>query len=338
MIFGFLISILIPFSHGAENKTPWPIHLNNKTTYLGNTEVQFQNYYEEWINYFHSGCDLVAPLGTKVKSPVSGRIEAGFNIHKINEKSRALDSVWVPYHKADLKKEDPYTFGIAVTRDDGTRFEMVHIDPKTVSKEIFAAAKTNQEVKAGTIVGQVIHLPQLMFNRPYNHVHYTIFRKDGVIANCLDFSEPVEDKVAPTIAAVYAVDKNGQAKVIASQSQVVGSDLSAIVIDTFDKMNSKLLPLQTPYIELKVAGKTLWKWDFTKTLDMTSAGGSLDVNRLVEKEVKLNSGEIIKSDGSFSNRKFLIRIPIEKAISGPVENIVRDVAGNESKFNFNLKL
>lgn len=324
-------------SFGKEIKTPWPIQLNNKTTYVGSTEVQFQNYYEEWVNYFHSGCDLVAPLGTTVRVPANGRVQAGFNVHKINNQSRALDSVWIPYHAADLKKEDPYTFGIAITRDDGIRFEMVHIDPKTVPEEIFAAAKSNQEVKSGTIVGQVIHLPQLMLNRPYNHVHYTILRKDGVILNCVDFSEPVEDTVAPTIEAVYAVNKNGQAKLITAQSEVSGMDLSAIVIDTFDKMHSELLPLQPPYIELKSMGKPAWKWDFTKALDMNSAGFSLDVNRLIEKELMLGSGETIKSDGSFLNRKFLIRIPIEKVISGPVEIVVRDVAKNESKFSFKLK-
>lgn len=202
----FLFTCLFT-SHNSLEATELRIYEQEVPIKVGAHFYDYQNYHN--IAYFHGGLDLVAPAGTKVYTPIEGRVEV--LDYTINA---TLNPPSFVYKRKPFKKgtiSNTRYLEVAITNETRQETWMFrHINPSSIPDEIFTAAENNTIVKAGTKIGKVAAWiqPVLPEKPNYDHIHLEILDFDQNYINPGLHLNLGKDFYPPTIKELYVLDTN----------------------------------------------------------------------------------------------------------------------------------
>lgn len=265
-----------------------------------NTISSFQTYGHK--PGFHHGLDIAAAALSEAYAPVSGKLSARY---------------YYPPHPSD------YTFEISITQDDGSRWELHHIDKSTIPAEILGRAERNDNIEAGTYLGKIFDASAYGL-QPHLHINLI---KNGFYHEPLKVLPRPEDRTPPVIAKVYHVS-NGQAEEIGgSVPAQIGMD-GFLVVEMYDPAtDGKRLPVH----RFEVAderGRILYGFDFSKLPYEDFLRGPDEIYHVPP--FRLPSGENTKTTADV----FYYRVPAEKLVPsrpGPKIQLkleARDLSGH----------
>jgi hypothetical protein len=298
----------------------WPVQFVDAARNIAQNYVNFQQYGGD-LPYYHKGCDLRSPPNSIVKAPVTGVLEGGYYSYTDNPDGSEIKH-WIPWN--GKTHSDPY-FELAVVTPDGYRFEMHHVDSMNLPKEtIQALNKGNVVVQEGTAIGTVIP-----WGRDYDHIHYNIFRQDGVIVNPEAYTVSPADHIAPKIQAVYGVRADGSVIEIINGGTV--GPLQQIIVATTETRDNSIYVQTPPYIGIQFQTREMFAWDFRKVLLGPDAKWP-DIRQVFVARFKTPNGKVLTTSGQYGQGLFLMRLPVPAA-RGPFVIAVSDTAGNTTKFS-----
>jgi hypothetical protein len=150
----------------------WPFELPYAKSRIGNNFVQFQPYDKPG---YHMGDDMLLEPGSWALAPVDGLVEAGHYAYTDLPNGDRIKQ-WIAWPGTG---DDNY-FEVAVIDSNGTRFELHHVDRRSMPNEVIAALKKSGSVKAGQRLGKVVPWPTRFH---YVHVHLNVFSSMGVAIN-----------------------------------------------------------------------------------------------------------------------------------------------------------
>lgn len=298
----------------------WPVQFVDATRNIAQNYVNFQQYGLA-LPYYHKGCDLRSPPNSPVKAPVTGVLEGGYYSYT-DHPDGSETKQWIPWN--GKVHNDPY-FELAVITADGYRFELHHVDSMNLPKEtIQALNKGNVVVQEGTVIGTV-----LPWGGDYDHIHYNIFRQDGVIVNPEAYTVSPPDHVAPKIQAAYGVRTDGSVVELVNGGTV--GPLQQIIVATTETRDNSIYVQTPPFIGIQFQTRELFAWDFRKVLLGPDAKWP-DIRQVFVSKFKTPNGKFLYTTGQYGKGLFLMRL-IVPATHGPFVIAVSDTAGNTTKFS-----
>ncbi|MAV90677.1 MAG: hypothetical protein CL676_04605 [Bdellovibrionaceae bacterium] len=312
----------------SQHQLNWPIQFENGLNSVGNLMAQFQSY-GPFSSYFHGGCDLVARRGESLIAPISGKIEAGYYSYS-DIGDGYMQKYWIPLFESEGHSVQKEYFEVALTDQNGFRFEFHHVDRDSLTPEILSHIKANDFISAGTILGQVIDWGYFMNGSPYNHIHYNIVSPNGYNFNCQWYSAKILDTVSPMIASVYAVVENNVIEV--SNNERLSQRPSEFILDIFDRKDRNPFILQPHFVEYRPQSGKTFTWDFRKGL-FNEDGSKPKIFDLFVRSLRGPNGEILRTAGNYNEFQFYVRIPVEEKDRGPFTLTVMDSAGNQTHFS-----
>lgn len=302
---------------------------------IGGIMHQLQDYTDP--DYYHAGIDIRTQIHEIVKSPVSGRIEAGYYAYA-DEPNGKTTKYFLSYEDVLSGKGKPpwgeRYFEIAVIDDHGYRFEFHHIDASTLSPELIEKVLTQGRVHQGDEIGKIIRWPEKLASLSYHHLHYNIISPEGVLVNPLFLSEKVDDRTPPAISFVHSVKEKACSRQGLPVLDKIENETSGfIVVEAKDFIKGRYYP--NPPARLKATFKdSVFEWDFTRTLTDIKTGLLPDLREYYVQRY-CNTKEI-PGRASMSFR-FFIRVPVPLLYNGPVHLEVSDVYGNTSSKTVDIK-
>lgn len=298
----------------------WPVQFVDAARTIAQNYVNFQQYGFA-LPYYHKGCDLRSPAHSVVRAPVTGILEGGYYSYTDNPDGSEIKH-WIPW--SGKPHNDPY-FELAVVTADGYRFEMHHIDSMNLPKEtIQALNKDNVVVQEGTVIGTVIP-----WSNDYDHIHYNIFRQDGVVVNPEAYTVSPPDHAAPKIHGVYGVRADGSVIELVNGGTV--GPLQQIIVATTETRDHNIYVQTPPYIGIQFQTRQLFAWDFRKVL-LGPDQKWPDIRQVFVAKLKTPSGKTLSTTGQYGKGLFLMRLMVPTA-RGPFVIAVADTAGNTAKFS-----
>lgn len=305
------IADTLPLAHAL----PWPTDFQDAAHTVANSMAQYQPFDDP--AYFHGGCDLRTKAGAETRAPIAGKLEAGHYGYVTN-----ADGSMTKYWKPWPEHGDEIYFEVAVVGDDGTRYELHHINRSTLPAAIVKMLNAGGgRVEAGTPLGYVIYWP----GGDYHHTHYNIVLPSGVRVNP-EFASPlVPDALAPEILNAFAVAADGRALAFGNGSFRVAP--KEFVVKVVDRLDQSVYEHPPAFARLKFASGEETAWDFRTTL--TAPGGKFPplTNFFMEK-LRGPDGRWEYTEGGYGTGHSLIRLAVPAGARGPFEIEMADLAGN----------
>lgn len=305
---------------------PWPVQFQDPSHTIAQNYVNFQDYGDG--AYFHKGCDLRTHQSADVRAPVTGILEAGYYGYD-TKPDGSQTKFWTPWK--GVPHNDPY-FELALVTQDGYRFELHHVDSMNLPQTTLdALAKGGVVIPQGQVIGKVI--PWGGSGDVYNHIHYNIYRQDGVIMNPEFYSEAVADHVAPKIHGVFGIKTDGSVLPL-GQGGVIQDELQEIVVAATENRDNDVY-IQTPVfagIVFENGSRTVW--DFHDSIT-TPDGRWPDLREVFRPQIKLPGGKKLITFGQYGKGMFLFRLKVDSG-RGKFEIRVADTATNFSSFKGTL--
>lgn len=298
----------------------WPVEFVDSAKTIAQNYVNYQQYGFA-LPYFHKGCDLRSPPNSVVKAPITGVLEGGYYSYTDNDDGSETKH-WIPWNGS--AHSDPY-FELAIVTADGYRFELHHVNSTNLPKEtIQALNKGNVVIPAGTVIGTV-----LPWGGDYDHIHYNIYRQDGVLVNPEAYTIAPPDHVAPKIYGVYGIRADGS--VIELSEGATVAPLQQIIVATTESRDSNVYVQTPPFIGIQFQSRELFAWDFRKVL-LGPDNKWPDIRQVFVSKLKTPNGKVLSTSGSYGKGLFLMRLLVPQA-HGPFTIAVSDTAGNTAKFS-----
>ncbi len=309
-----------------ERGAPWPVTFKSQAASIAQNYVQYQNYGTG--QYYHGGCDLRAEPYSEMRAPVSGKLEAGYYGYKTE--SDGSDTKW--WKAWDGKPTDSLYFEVAVVTDTGYRYEMHHVNPKTLPGDIVSLLNAgiknpgSVRVEAGRLLAYVSK-----WSSEYDHVHYNIVRADGVRMNPEQFSVEVTDTQAPKILETYAIDSKGKGVPLVEGASVPKTSNELVVLTTESRDGNQYV--QTPtYLSVVFESGEASGWDF-RTWLADANGKWVDIRNFFIPSLRTTTRKTVSTYGNYGEGQFLIRLPLPLNATGRFQLIVGDTAGNQTVMN-----
>jgi hypothetical protein len=316
----------------ASAELPFPIEFLLESDQLGAVIHQFQ----DWTTpaYFHAGLDIRALENQEIFSPVFGNLEAGYYSY-VDESDGRSTKYFLPLKDVlNGQKAPPWGelyFEVAVIDRNGYRFEMHHVDPKSLGPELTKKILNHEAVAPGEFLGRLIAWPRRLAGLDFHHLHYNIVSPQGVYLNPLALSEKVADLKPPEIVNVYATS-NGRC----GSSAPVLTPLSDntplptqkfIVIETLDKINDGRFPQTPAKISASFVGNKKFTWDFSQAL-LTEEGVLPNIGKMYLYYLCDEKGFVQVASRSL---RFYIKIPVPENYKGPIHLKVSDQFENHTE-------
>ncbi len=302
----------------------WPVKFEDESHTIGQNFLQYQDYGDR--PYIHGGCDLRALGDSDVRAPISGILEGGFYGYATNENG-SLEKYWKPWD--GTPKRDPY-FELAVVSNDGTRYELHHIDSEKLPQAtIDALNNRGSRVVAGAILGKV---NGWAFDyQKYPHVHYNIIRNDGVRINPEALSSPLSKNSSPEIERVYVPTNNGQLKSFQDGDFVeIGTEYIVLVAnDRYDKNVYVNPPVRA---EIYYQNGDVSGYNFSQFL-LDPKNLFPDIRNVFIKSIVTPDQGEITTRGNWGRGPFVMKIPIISNHKGSFAIVVSDSFGREVRKN-----
>jgi len=291
----------------------WPVRFQDAAHTLGNVMAQFQPFGDP---YYHGGDDLRVDAGADILAPVEGKLEAGHYSYAAHPDG-SLEKFW----KAWPEDGDPTYFEVAVTADDGIRYEFHHVDRGTLPAEIVAKLDAGGGRAAkGELLGHAIEFPLA----GYNHVHYNVVLPNGTRVNPEYASALLPDHLAPTILHAFAVSPSGDARDFGGGT--VAAPVAEFVLHVVDKQDDNVYEHPPAYALLRFDSGAQTLWDFRQTL--TGASGAFPpLWDFFLESISTPAGSFA-TEGGYGTGASLVRLKVPDGARGGFTIEVGDVAGN----------
>lgn len=299
LIFAAILVSLICFNNGVKaGEVEWP--MPGQEAVLMNTISTLQFYGPK--AGFHHGLDLVAPAGTRVVAPVSGKIETGY------------------YYK---RKSD-YTYEIAITTANGERWELHHIDPDSIPEEVEQIAKNQGEIQAGAFLAEIYDASEIGIEP---HLHINVVSAEGMYQNPLIHLQSIGDNASPTIANTWLAQKIND-KYVETKNRSAG--VYYLIIDAFDMAPGAYARQSLYKMKVTQGDESIFEFVFDKLPHASFLEGVDDIYFL--SDLKTLDGNIVRSRVK-DDRKFLYAIKTQIPERGVtrIEIEVEDFYGNSKK-------
>jgi hypothetical protein len=299
----------------AAHSLAWPVAFEDAQHTIGNSMVEFQPF---GAPYYHGGCDLRTKAGEEIHAPVSGKLEAGHYGYDTNPDG-SMTKYWMPWPQSG----DATYFEVAVVADDGTRYELHHVDRSTLPDDIVAQLNTGGgRVTAGRLLGHVLEWPDGV----YHHTHYNIVLPSGVRVNPEYASPLLPDSKAPEVLGLYALAGSSVADF--GDGAIRGA-VSEFVVDVVDHQDNNVYDHPPVFARLKFANGQETVWDFRVTL--TGPDGKFPPLWNFFLESLRAPGGSRETEGGYGTGHSLVRLAVPKGASGPFTIELADIAGNTTR-------
>lgn len=296
----------------APHSLAWPVTFQDGAHTIGNSMVEFQPF---GAPYYHGGCDLRTHAQETIHAPVSGRLEAGHYGYDTNADG-SMTKYWMPWPQ----RGDATYFEVAVVADDGTRYELHHVDRATLPAEIVAMLNAGgARVSAGTTLGHVLDWP----DGEYHHTHYNIVLPSGTRVNPEYASTLLADTRAPEILGLYALT-NGLAKDFGNG--YFAKAPAEFVVDAVDHQDGNVYDHPPAFVRLRFDNGPETTWDFRATL--TDGRGAFPPLWNFFLESLRGPNGFRETEGGYGTGHSLIRLRVPTGASGPFTIELADIAGN----------
>lgn len=320
-----------PAPKAAEKSLParntlWPVTFKSTAHSIAQNYVQHQNYGDG--QYYHGGCDLRAEPRSWAVAPISGTLEAGYYGYETQIDGQDV-KWWKPWNGRPTAS---LYFEVAVTDENGFRYELHHVDPLTLPANVVQLLNeslrtgTPARVEAGMRLALVSKWPT-----EYDHVHYNIVRSDGVRVNPEFVSQTIPeitDTVAPHLIGVFAITGSGRTLDVAENSRLP-RDTVELVVATTETRNGNAYVQTPPFFELAFASGEKSGWDFRQWLGDAS-GAWIDIRRVFLNEIRTPTQGRLRNSGNYGEGQFLVRIPVPSRAHGAFTLTVGDTVGNSA--------
>ncbi len=306
----------------AEHSLNWPVQFQDAQHSIGNSMTEFQPFGSP---YFHGGCDLRTKAEENILAPVSGHLEAGHYSYN-NRDDGSLEKFWLPWPQSGNRMY----FEVAIVADDGTRYEMHHVDRDSLPQNIIDQLnKGGARVEAGTLLGHVITWP----DGDYHHTHYNIILPSGIRVNPEYASTAIADHLPPQILGAYAVLANGST--IEYSGGALDKTTTEIVVDVVDKLDDNVYEHPPTLIALHFAAGADTRWDFRQTL--SGADGKFPpIWDFFAASISSTSGQSSSTEGGYGTGHSLVRLKIPAGANGEFNIQIGDNAGNLTELKGSL--
>jgi hypothetical protein len=313
-----------PESFSALNELPtdlpWPVRFQDEGHTIAQSFVQFQDYGSG--AYFHGGCDLRTLANAPVVAPVNGVLEGGYYSYSSNPDG-STTKYWKAWKESEL--HDDLYFELALTTDDGYRFELHHVDPMHLPPSTVAALNHgNIKIKKGIRIATVHP-----WDSDYHHVHYNVIAPDGHIINPEAHSVLVTDTLAPEILGVFGLNLQSQYLHLTGDQSIAIPLLKEIVVVTRERKNFSRYYQTPPYVALTFDSGESVAWDFRQMLWIENAFP--DIRQVFLPSLDSDDGLHYQNFGNYGAGQFLMRLKMPNA-RGPFHIDVSDIAGNSVSF------
>jgi hypothetical protein len=296
----------------AAHSLPWPVRFQDAAHSIGNSMVEFQPF---GAPYYHGGDDLRTEAGADIHAPVSGRLEAGHYGYDTNADG-SMTKYWMPWPQ----EGDETYFEVAVVADDGTRYELHHVDRSSLPADIVARLNAGGgRVEAGALLGHVLYWP----DGEYHHTHYNIVLPSGVRVNPEYASPLLPDARAPEVLGLFAL-VSGRALDFGDGS--FSKAPSEFVADVVDHQDGNVYDHPPVYARLHFASGEETLWDFRTTL--TGPNGAFPPLWSFFLESLRSPSGTRETEGGYGTGHSLVRLLVPAGAHGPFTIELGDIAGN----------
>lgn len=303
---------------------------------LGSIMHQIQDYTKPY--YYHAGIDIRTQMHETVRTPISGKIEAGYYSYQ-DEEDGSTTKFFLTYEDVLNGNGAPpwgkRYFELAVIDENGYRFEFHHVDPDLLSEQIVHKILSHGTVQKGEEIGKIVRWSGKNEGLEYHHLHYNIISPEGILVNPLYVSEKLNDVTPPIITFVYSArdEKCKGTVTILDRIENEKETHGFIVVETRDYNMGRRY--SNPPARLKATfGNKVWEWDFTQTLTHPLTGGLPDLRDYYLKSYCI--GNNIETPGSRSYH-FYLKVPVPSFYNGPVLIESFDLYGNSTSKTVNVK-
>lgn len=302
----------------------WPVRFQDETHSMGNNMIQYQNY--GGGAYYHGGCDLRTKESEQIYAPVSGRVEAYYYSYDRHDNGY-MQKYIIP------NGGSRYYYEVSIITDEGYRYEIHHIDPKTLSQELKTALKNpHSRIEKGTVLGHVVSWPaQGIDGQYYHHIHFNIIAPDGTILNPEAHAPAVLDTESPHIEKVFAIQKGKSTAVILSPDQKLPENTEEILVLTWDTKNQNVYRQAPSKIEISFENGAVTDLDFIRRL--ADANNQFpDIRHIFVESIFASDQKTYRTEGNYLKNTFIYRLKIPSHAQGFWAVRVIDMVGNETLF------
>ena len=320
--------VAIPYSPSGktvdlpdQERLPWPFESLSPTGYLGNNYNQFQPYPNN--PGYHWGVDVMVEEDSWILAPVSGRVEAGHYNYTLNPDGSKIKQ-WIPWPEQGLN----IYFEVAVIADNGMRYELHHVDRYTLTQEVIDGLNSgNLVVEKGARLGKVY---DWFGPEEYDHVHLNVVRPDGRHLNPEPFFTAIDDDMAPEVR-FFAVLASGEA-IWLEDNSVLPETPAAIYAWGHDRKNHNKWVHALTALKVVAADRSVQGFDFGNSI-FTSNESVVSILDIYPSDVMGPDGTVIRQPDEFypyDHLKFLMQVKLKSSVSGSVQVIAQDSAGNQT--------
>lgn len=298
----------------AAHALPWPAAFEDAAHSVGNSMAEFQPFGSP---YFHGGVDIRTAADAELRAPVAGRLEAGhYGYNQLPDGS--LEKLWKPWPQ----QGDFYYFEVAVVAGDGTRYELHHVNRRSLPAEIVALLNAGGgRVEAGTLLARVIPWPDGV----YHHTHYNIILPSGKRVNPEFASTLVPDSLAPELLGLFAIGARNQVLDFGNGSLPAGT--KEIIADVRDLQDGNVYEHPPVLARLRFASGEETAWDFRETL-AGADGLHPPLWDVFLERLRTPGGGYRETEGGYGTGHSLIRLKVPSGAHGPFTLELGDIAGN----------
>jgi hypothetical protein len=299
------------------NSLIWPVEFQDPQHSLGNSMAEFQSYGSG--PYYHGGLDLRVVAGAEVRTPVSGRIEAGHYGYS-NRPDGSSTKYWRPWPASGSRTY----FEVAVITDDGYRFEFHHMDEDQLAPDVLTILrKGSGKINAGATLGRTIPWPDGV----YHHLHYNILAPSQTQLNPEYYSPLIDDHLAPEILEAFAIQQNGA--VTSFSSGVFRQRPAYFALVCLDHQDHNVYDHPPAHLKLEFDEGEGFSWDFRERLT-DSNGRFPPIWDFFIESLLTPVGTTLRTEGGYGIGQSIIRVPVPSTSRGGFTLTVADLAGNKS--------
>lgn len=329
---------VIPY---AKNSLEFPVELTKVENQFGAVMHQLQDYTKP--DYFHAGVDIRTEPQQVIRTPVNGRIEAGYYAYTDSEDGsteKHFLSLKDSLSQTGAPKWGERYFEVAVIDESGYRFEFHHVDRKTLSENILQKILSGGRVEKGEVVGFVIRWSGTNNGLEYHHLHYNIMSNEGLYINPFYVSKKISDQMPPVIRdiMVSTTPKHEYESRCRERKYLTVGELEEeangyLVIEALDYISGKHFPNPPAKIKVYYGKNQTFTWDFTQVL----ADQNLflpDIRDLYLRWYCSTKG--LSMIGTL-NYRFYVKVPIPPVFSGTAVIYLEDQVGNSTLKTIEIK-
>lgn len=315
----------------APQDLPFPIALQFPVDQFG----ALMHQYQDWTTpaYFHAGLDIRGTLHQEVFAPVYGTIEGGYYSYTDSFDGRS-EKYFLSYNEVAQGNSTPpwgeLYFELAITDRNGYRYELHHIDAKTLPDTIIDKISNGGSVAPGEFLGVLVEWPLKLFDHVYHHVHYNVISPDGIYLNPFIVSEPVADSISPVIVNISATKQSscgtGYPHLIPLNSESPTETQGDVVVEAYDQIQEGKARQMPTVIRAEFEGQAPFSWDFSQSLVLQN-GAHPDITKIYLYYLCDEKNWLQVATRSF---RFYIKVPVPPNYSGPVIITAEDGAGNQT--------